>query len=139
LVELLGGTSVLVGDKDKALYHAAAVIASNYLVAVEDMAVQVLVEAGFDQESALGALQPLISGTVNNVREHGTTNALTGPIVRGDVETVRAHVEALRPLPGGELELYCALGRHTLQIARRRESLDAETIAALGEVLRGGG
>ncbi|MEI7813311.1 MAG: DUF2520 domain-containing protein [Coriobacteriia bacterium] len=135
LVDLLGGTSVLVDDQNKALYHAAAVIASNYLVAVEDMAVQVLTSAGFDRESALGALQPLISGTVDNIRARGTTGALTGPIVRGDVDTVRSHVAALRQLPGAELHLYRSLGRHTLEIARRRDTLDAETIEALREVL----
>ena len=137
LVEVLGGRPVLVGDEDKAVYHAAAVMASNYLVAVEDMAVRLLVTAGFDEASALRALQPLVSGTVDNVSTLGTTSALTGPIVRGDVDTVRAHVEALRGLPDGELRLYCALGCHTLEIARRRGSLDAETIdalrAALGE------
>ena len=135
LVELLGGTSVLVDDQNKALYHAAAVIASNYLVAVEDMAVQVLTSAGFDRESALGALQPLVSGTMNNIRARGTTGALTGPIVRGDVDTVRAHVEALRSLTGTELHLYRSLGRHALEIARRRDTLDAETIEALREAL----
>jgi hypothetical protein len=93
-----------------------------------------LMGAGFEEESALRALQPLVSGTVDNVGRLGTTKALTGPIVRGDVETVRAHVEALRGLPDGELQLYRALGRHTLEIARRRGTLSAETIIALGEV-----
>ena len=138
LVDLLGGHPVLVGDRDKAVYHAAAVMASNYLVAVEDMAVHLLMSAGFDEESALRALQPLVSGTVENVGKLGTTNALTGPIVRGDVETVRAHLDALRGLPDGELQLYRALGRHTLEIACRRATLSAETIVALREALSEG-
>lgn len=136
LVDLLGGRPILIADEDKVLYHAAAVTASNYLVAVEDLAVQLLVEAGFDQGSAIPALQPLITGTLENIRSLGTTGALTGPIVRGDVDTVRAHVEAMRGLPGSELSLYCCLGRRTLEIALRRGMLDAETVRALEMVLR---
>jgi predicted short-subunit dehydrogenase-like oxidoreductase (DUF2520 family) len=138
LVAVLGGHPVLVRDADKAIYHAAAVMASNYLVAVEDMAVHLLMSAGFDEAAALQALQPLVSGTAGNVRKLGTTDALTGPIVRGDVETVRTHVEALRTLPDGELSLYSALGRHTLQIASRRGTLDTQTIEAVREVLGDG-
>lgn len=134
LVDVLGGHSVGVEDEDKALYHAAAVVASNYLVAVEDVAVHLLMRAGFDEAAAVQALQPLISGTVSNIRTLGTTNALTGPIVRGDVETVREHIRALRDLPG-DLALYRALGRQTLDIAVRRETLSAETLDALRDIL----
>ena len=72
LVGVLGGRPVVVEDAAKTLYHAAAVTASNYLVAVEDLAVQLLVDAGFDEASALTALQPLISGTADNIRALGT-------------------------------------------------------------------
>lgn len=139
LVSVLGGQSVPIDDENKVLYHAGAVVASNYLVAIEDIATQLLVAAGFDEASALGALQPLVAGTVENVRTLGTTRALTGPIVRGDAATVRGHVEALRDLPDSVLELYRALGLHTLEIARRRGTLDAETVEALHEALTGEG
>jgi len=137
LVGVLGGETVIVADDNKAVYHAAAVMASNYLVAVEDAAVNLLVEAGFDATVAVRSLQPLVTGTAENVRRLGPTDALTGPIVRGDVDTVRGHVEALRNLSGSgdALELYRTLGRHTLEIARRRRTLPAETIAALVDVL----
>ncbi len=138
LVGVLGGRSVTVGDGDKAIYHAAAVVASNYLVAIEDLAAQLLVQAGFDQDSAVRALQPLVSGTAENIRTLGTTAALTGPIVRGDVATVRSHIEALSALSGDELQLYRALGRRTLAIAVRRGTLSAETIDALRDVLGDG-
>lgn len=135
LVQVLSGTAVLVADEAKPLYHAAAVVASNYLVAVEDMAVHLLVSAGFDESSALAALRPLVTGTAANAASLGTTSALTGPIVRGDVGTVRGHVDALRQLAGSELGLYRALGRHTLEIATRRGTLSAETIGELRDVL----
>ena len=135
LVEVLGGEAVMVADEDKALYHAAAVTASNYLVAVEDTAVHLLMRAGFDEDAAMRALQPLMAGTAENVSRLGTTDALTGPIVRGDVETVRGHIEALRGLPGDELGLYRALGRRTLEIAQRRGMLAARTASELRELL----
>jgi predicted short-subunit dehydrogenase-like oxidoreductase (DUF2520 family) len=135
IVRVLGGVVVAVADENKTLYHAAAVTASNYLVAVEDAAMGLLMRSGLDEASALRALEPLVSGTLENIRALGTTRALTGPIVRGDVETVRGHVEALRGLPGEELRLYRSLGRRTLEIALRRQALDAETVEALREVL----
>lgn len=151
LVQALGGESVGIADADKALYHAAAVMASNYLVAVEDAAIHLLMRAGFDEPSALKALRPLVIGTTENIFRLGATSALTGPIARGDVATVRGHIEALsepasgclgRP-PGDdsltahddELSLYRALGRHTLGIARRRGTLTHEQDAALGKLL----
>lgn len=137
LVEVLGGEAVLVADADKALYHAAAVTASNYLVAVEDTAVHLLMRAGFDEDAAMRALRPLMAGTAENVSRLGTTDALTGPIVRGDVETVRGHIEALRELPGDELGLYRTLGRRTLEIAQRRGTLAARTASELRELLSG--
>lgn len=135
LVEVLGGEAVMVADADKSLYHAAAVMASNYLVAVEDMAVHLLMHAGFDEDAALRALKPLMAGTADNIERMGTTEALTGPIVRGDAVTVRGHVEALRGLPGDELGIYRALGRRTLEIAQRREALTAEQVRELRELL----
>lgn len=137
LVEALGGEAEHVRDEDKTLYHAAAVVASNYLVAVEDLAVRLLETVGFDETSASKALQPLVAGTVENVREFGPTNALTGPIVRGDVSTVRRHLEALAELRGSESELYRTLGRHTLMIAQERGTLSAQTVAELSDLLGG--
>ncbi len=134
-VRALKGHPVHIADEKKTLYHAAAVMASNYLVTVEDMAVQLLLDAGFDETSATQTLSPLAEGTLKNVTELGTTDALTGPIVRGDVETVRAHLAALAELPPDRVRLYCELGLHTLQIARRRSTLGAETIAELRELL----
>jgi predicted short-subunit dehydrogenase-like oxidoreductase (DUF2520 family) len=137
IVRLLEGRAVHIADEKKVLYHAAAVMASNYLVAVEDMAVQLLLDAGFDETSAMEALAPLAQNTLENVAELGTTDALTGPIVRGDVETLRAHLDALASLPPDRLRLYRALGLRAIDIAERRSTLDAETLAQMREVLGG--
>jgi predicted short-subunit dehydrogenase-like oxidoreductase (DUF2520 family) len=135
IVNALGGHSVTVPEDKKTLYHVAAVIASNYLVAVEDLAQQLLLEVGLDEPSAAVALQPLAAVTLGNVAELGTASALTGPIVRGDADTVRRHLDALEGLPEDWLPLYTALGRHTLAIAERRGTLGEETLAVLRRLL----
>ena len=132
---LLEGTCVLIADENKTLYHAAAVMASNYLVAVEDMAAQLLVDAGFDEVDAVQALASLARGTLDNVIALGPTDALTGPIVRGDIDTVRAHLDTLDALPPDRARLYRALGSHTLAIAARRGTLAAETLSQLRGLL----
>jgi len=124
-----------VADQERVLYHAAAVFASNYVVAVIAEAVKVLEKAGWSRDEAEQALVPLVEGVVANVRGAGVTKALTGPIRRGDVETVVRHLEALRGLEaptrrlradlprkrGGEAsteDLYRMLGLVALEIAK---------------------
>jgi predicted short-subunit dehydrogenase-like oxidoreductase (DUF2520 family) len=135
IVSLLGGVSVDVRDEQKTLYHAAAVVASNYLVALEDIAASLLVEAGFDEGTASRALFPLVRGTVANIREFGTARALTGPVARGDVETVRIHLDALAALSADRLRMYKVLGRHALTIAWESGRLDEGEYEALGSLL----
>jgi predicted short-subunit dehydrogenase-like oxidoreductase (DUF2520 family) len=135
LGSVLGGHLVTVPSDKKTLYHVAAVVASNYLVAVEDLAQQLLLEVGLDEPSAAVALGPLAHVTLGNVAELGTTDALTGPIVRGDIDTIRRHLEALEALPEDWRNLYKALGRHTLAIAERRGALDEETLGVLHRLL----
>jgi predicted short-subunit dehydrogenase-like oxidoreductase (DUF2520 family) len=135
LVQALGGHAVSVRDEQKPLYHAAAVVASNYLVAIADLATALLTDAGFDEATAAQALEPLVRGTADNIFALGTTDALTGPIVRGDVDTVRKHLAALAGSSDERLRLYKTLGRRTLDIARRRGTLDAQAEEALRAVL----
>lgn len=135
LVDALGGHAVTVPDSAKAIYHAAATVASNYLVAVEDIAMALMTSAGFDDTSALEALYPLMIGTLENVRMYGTTRSLTGPIARGDVATVNAHIEALTTARPDCITLYQLLGLQTLEIAKRRGNLNEETLAQLAQLL----
>jgi predicted short-subunit dehydrogenase-like oxidoreductase (DUF2520 family) len=135
LVNVLGGHPVTIPADKKTLYHVAAVVASNYLVAVEDLAQQLLLEVGLDEPSAAVALQSLAHVTLGNVAELGTADALTGPIVRGDADTVRRHLDALEALPAEWLQLYKALGRHTLAIAERRGTLGDGALEQLRSLL----
>lgn len=108
----------------KALYHAAACAASNYLVTLADYATELMTRGGVPPDVALPALLPLIQGTVRNLGTVGLPDALTGPIARGDVGTVRGHLAALRRVPGDLVRLYVALGRKTVEVALRKGKLD---------------
>ncbi len=105
-------------DTSAALYHAGAVAVSNYLVALVDYGLRLYEALGAGREEALEAVLPLIRGTLANIEKLGPTRALTGPIARGDVETVRRHVAALRERAPELLALYRELARHTTVIAR---------------------
>lgn len=118
----------------KALYHAGAVFASNYFVAVEAIAQQLIERAGLDRADAWAALAPLVRGTFDNLTRTGPEGAITGPVVRADVDTLARH---LRNLTGIERELYGELARAVLALARRR-GLAPELIARVERVLATG-
>ncbi len=112
-----------INSKDKALYHAGAAVASNFLVAIVDYAVELFSWAGISRDDALKALLPLIQGTVDNLKSVGLPDALTGPIARGDIGTVRRHVRALEALPGNAIRLYRNLARKTVEVALQKGTL----------------
>jgi len=93
LVSFLGGIPIVIDDEKKALYHASACIASNYLVALIDLAVRIMGLTGAGEKEALDGLYGLIEGTVKNIKSMGTKKALTGPIARGDINTIKEHVK----------------------------------------------
>lgn len=128
----LGSRTFAVARRDRPVYHAAAVFASNYVVALLDVASRLATAAGMPPDEALQALLPLAEGSLANLRELGVEGALTGPVERGDLETVRLH---LRALPPRERDLYIALARELLERAPRR--LDEESAEELRYALEG--
>jgi len=135
LARVLGGTPVRVAPEAKALYHAATVLASNCFVALEDMAHELLGEAGFSAEEAQAALGPLVRGTAANLERFGTRVALTGPIARGDLDTVRAHLSALDRAPADTAAAYRLLSMRATEIAHDRGSIDDATAQAARRLL----
>jgi predicted short-subunit dehydrogenase-like oxidoreductase (DUF2520 family) len=132
LVRRLGGVPLTLAPEAKPLYHAGAVFASNYLVTLLAEALHLLSDAGIGREAALAALLPLARATLDNVAAAGPAGALTGPIARGDVATVRRHLAAL---PHRDAEVYRALGRETLRLAVEA-GLKPASAARLEEILR---
>ena len=108
----------------KTLYHAAAVVASNYLVTLLDLSFALLAEAGVPPEDAPDVMGPLIDGTLANVRRSGPAAALTGPVARGDSQTIADHMAAVGRLNPDSLPLYRALGLATVAVARRGGHID---------------
>ena len=119
----------------KTLYHAAAVVASNYLVTLLDLAFGLLQRAGVAPRDAHGVLRPLIDGTLANVARIGPPAALTGPVARGDRETVAHHLEAIGAQHPESLALYRALGIATVNVAEKGGHLDAAQAEALRRLM----
>lgn len=135
LIAAIGGKPVSISSEQKPLYHAAAVFACNYLAALMDMALATAEGAGVESQTAWEAIEPLVRNTVTNIGNLGPAAALTGPIARGDTETVVRHLNALREYDFELADLYRAFGRWTIELARRKGSIDESTAEALKDVL----
>ncbi|MGI6492704.1 MAG: DUF2520 domain-containing protein [Peptococcaceae bacterium] len=136
IVRDLDGRSFMIEARDKALYHAAACIASNYLVALMHLATGLYSRFGLSREEAFKALSPLVRGTVHNIEQVGPTAALTGPIARGDGTTVEGHLAALKDVGELPLELYRKLGLYTVGLALDRGSISIEQSQILEQMLK---
>ena len=137
MAHALHGHAIDINEKSRALYHISGVLASNYLVAIIAEAAGLWAQFGYNQSQALQALLPLIRGTVGNIERDGAAAALTGPIVRGDLGTVQAHLEQLQATLPGVVPLYAALAQSTANFAVDSQRLDgtrgAEILALVGE------
>jgi predicted short-subunit dehydrogenase-like oxidoreductase (DUF2520 family) len=116
LADELGMHSFEIADDDRAAYHAAASIASNFLVTLEDAAEIMLRTAGSDRSILL----PLVRATLENWSTFGAPSALTGPIARGDETTVTRQRAAIADRAPELLALFDALCDRTRVIAARR-------------------
>ncbi len=114
--EISGKTAVIDKSK-KALYHAALSLSSNYLITLEAIAVEMLAGAGISRQHALGLLMPLIQGSVDTLAQSGLPDALTGPISRGDAQTIEKHIHAMGEIPQEHQQIYKVMGLETLKLA----------------------
>jgi len=131
IVNPLGSFVLTIPVARRPLYHAAAVFASNYLVVLIGAAGRLMVQAGVPEDEALQAILPLARGSLENLGRLGPVRALTGPVSRGDVETVRLH---LRTLEDRERALYASLGLEILKLAGEG-GLDENSMDELKEML----
>ena len=131
IVEALGAKHFEIPTEMKTLYHAAAVVASNYLVTLEDFALSLLKKADLSEEKGFEILEPLIQGTLNNIRNKGPVDALTGPVARGDTTIVERHIKDIEKNAPGSARLYSLLGSYTVKLAEKRGELDTRTVSDL--------
>ena len=131
----IGGRVIRIEAKAKPLYHAGSVIASNYLVALLEAALQCYEQAGIARNDALVLMTPLVRETLENVLRRGTAGALTGPIARGDAALVARQLDTLERSAPELVALYRQLGAVAVRLARETGKADADALAAIEKIL----
>jgi len=137
IVEDLGGRVFFIAAQDKPLYHAAACIASNYLVSLMHLATGLYARFGLSRQEAFQALFPLVQGTIRNISLAGPAQALTGPVARGDSITLEGHLAALKEVGEQELDLYRKFGLYTIKVALEKGSITADQGEELKKIFEG--
>ena len=135
IVSSLNGKSFRVATEYKTLYHASAVTASGHLVALIDVAIEMLGKCGLDETDAREIFLPLIKSTVENLQTQTTSAALTGTFSRADVKTVENHLKILRENVSTEaVEIYVQLGMRSAYLAERQGANPAKLAEILGKL-----
>jgi predicted short-subunit dehydrogenase-like oxidoreductase (DUF2520 family) len=134
LAVALGMRYLVLTAEAKPRYHLAAAMASNFLVTLMAMVQEVLVSLDVDRADGFAMMEPLLRGTLDNLAHQSPEEALTGPVVRGDVDTLRSHGTALRQHLPQLVPAYAAMTIEAVRVGVRSGRLDprrAEEILAL--------
>ncbi|MBI1965041.1 MAG: DUF2520 domain-containing protein [Betaproteobacteria bacterium] len=121
----------------KAVYHAGGVFACNYLAALIEAAMRAHEKAGIPRAASLKALEPMVRETVDAIFEKGPARALTGPVSRGDVATIKRQLAQVAEWDPGMAELYRGLGMLAVALAEDDQRLDAARSGDLRAALSG--
>ena len=134
IVHRLGARPLHLTSQSKSYLHAAAVVASNYIVTLMDLAGDIAALGNIDHTKARRALFPLLKTTAENTTAENLSDILSGPIARGDVETVKTHISLLEQ-DQRILSLYKRLGQETVRLARQKGTLTADKVKELQNML----
>jgi len=134
--QTIGGRTFHVDNTNKTFYHAASVVASNYLTALIELSIQSYVKAGLNREQALQIIAPIAHGTIKNISELDTAYALTGPIARGDVTTIETQLNAFQNWKVEHGELYRLLGGIALDLSIIKNAGNLRTFDTLTKLLK---
>jgi predicted short-subunit dehydrogenase-like oxidoreductase (DUF2520 family) len=133
-LQSLGHRYEYISSDEKALYHAAACVLSNYFVVLLNTGIQMLSRSGISQENMIGCLRPLLEQTWKNVLNSGAENALTGPISRGDLGTIRLHLQKITEEGRQDwLEIYKTMGKSAIGLALQTGRIHPEIAGYLLE------
>lgn len=121
---------------NKRLYHAASVIACNYLVALQEVSLRTFEEAGVERKLAVQILGPILHGTVRNILDLDTVAALTGPIARGDAVTVEGQLQALADWNPEFAQLYRQLGRIAADLSEKQGNAPQAALRRIRQLLK---
>ena len=139
IASALNGHWIVLKASDKVLYHAAAVIACNYMVTLVKLATDLWQTFSIPTHKATQALIPLLRGTVNNIDTIGIPQCLTGPIARGDTGTIKKHLEALQKVAPALLSTYRELGLQTIPVALAKGKIDQQKAEEMKNILKKSG
>lgn len=137
LARAVGGRPVKVKAADKAIYHAAAAVTSNSVVAIASLGTTMLGTVPSFARDPFTPLRSLLRGTLRNLERLGPKAALTGPIVRGDVETLEAHLAALKRGAPSLLPAYRVAAAVTLTAAVASGRISAATAERVRALIEG--
>ena len=130
----IGLMPVLIEKHAKTLYHIVGVTACNYLSALMDAALESGELANIDRDTMWQSLFPLVSSTLGNINRNGPSAALTGPIERGDIETIKRHVNSLLEIDKNLSTIpaiYATMGKQTIKLALKKQSISEDTAKKL--------
>jgi len=135
--EKIGARVFDIASESKPIYHSGGVFACNYLVALIEVALRAHEKAGIPRAASLKALEPMVRETVDAIFDKGPAKALTGPVSRGDVATVKRQLASVHGWDPALGELYRGLGLLTVMLAEADQRLDAQRAADLRAALSG--
>ena len=135
LFSAVGGQTTTIKAEAKPLYHAATVVASNYLIALLSTSETLLEKAGIEQALASAILSPLMRQSLENGLTEGAVNALTGPIARGDISTLQAHLKAIEQSAPDLSSTYTTMGSQALKLTRQKNALKESELRAMEKLL----
>ncbi|HKJ66698.1 MAG TPA: DUF2520 domain-containing protein [bacterium] len=135
IVRTLNGTCLKLTADKKVAYHLAAVFASNLLVALEAIAVDIAAEAGISREKFLEDFAPLIRQTLENLLEHGPSHVVTGPIRRADSSTIRKHLNWLQNADEKYNIIYRELSHYLTEVLLAEDNISLQDVETIIETL----
>ncbi len=136
IVHGIGAKSFKINSLLKSRYHLTACFLSNYIVALSDLMLDILPEKPFKKNEWLAFFSPLIEATARSLAQEGIPDALTGPISRGDLPTLKKHQNELKNLPRDVQNLHSILSRRAFRIALQQNNLSAKKKKKLLELLK---
>lgn len=132
LIEGLGNKVISIDTQEKALYHASCVVGANLVLSLLQIATSYMMRFNLSEEDALSALWPLITNNLNNIKANGFVPSITGPIERGDINTVKKHLDNI---PAEHRDLYIDLSKNLLSLCRIKNK--EKDYSSLNEYLGG--
>jgi len=134
MVSALDGQSIELQASDKVIYHAAAVMACNYMVTLVKQATDLWQTFGVPVPQATAALMPLLKGTINNIEKVGIPDCLTGPVARADTGTITKHISALGETAPEALSTYIQMGKQTIPVALAKGKISTDQAAEMEKI-----